>query len=302
MDMKHPASLQPGDTVEIIAPASRCSDEELTDLKNLLISWQLHCIVAEDMFGQDVFCANSDSMRLQHLTRALNRSDTKAIICARGGYGSLRLIPDLMKISPPPTVKWFVGMSDITALQLFLQQHWHWPVIHGAASPTRFSPESIAQLQSILFRTTKKTIFDELVPLNAAAEKKHCITGSVTGGNLCLVQTSLGTPWQIDGRDKILFLEETNERGYRVDRMLEHVRQAHVFNQVKAILFGDFLGGQEPNGTSLVDTALARFAEHSMLPVLRIAGIGHGYINFPLPLGMPAELTCGGKGRLSILI
>jgi muramoyltetrapeptide carboxypeptidase len=292
--------LKPGDTVEIIAPASRCTDKRLAAIKELLSSWQLNCIVEKDIFGDDLLCANSDEARFKALKNALQRRDTKAIICARGGYGSMRLIPELMKMSPPESLKLFVGMSDITALNLYFQQQWHWPTIHGAAAPDVFSSESIASLKDILFGEVKQVAF-EGKSLNTLAEKELTLESSVTGGNLCLVQTSIGTNWQLDAKQKIIFLEEVGERGYRVDRMLEHIRQAHLFKDAAAIVFGDFLEGEEPDGSSLINPVLKRFAEHCDIPVVQIVGIGHGHINFPLILGTSAKLKLGRQVKLTCL-
>src|SRR5690348_3082 len=110
--------LKPGDSVEVIAPAARCSDQQLTALKELLASWQLNCTVDQHIFGDDLLCANTDEIRFQCLKNALLNPDTKAVICARGGYGSMKLIPALSKLTPPPSPKLFLGMSDITALHL----------------------------------------------------------------------------------------------------------------------------------------------------------------------------------------
>ena len=198
--------LKAGDKVEIIAPASRCSDEDLKALIELLTSWQLHCIVNDHIFGQDLLCANSDAMRFESLKNALLNPETKAVICARGGYGSLRLIPELAKVSPPSTPKLFIGMSDITALHLFLQQTWQWPVVHGALAPNKLSLDSIAAVKSLLFGETDHIEFRGEA-LNLAAKKNVTIESTLTGGNLSLVQTSIGTIWQLDGREKIIFIE-----------------------------------------------------------------------------------------------
>lgn len=291
--------LKPGDSVDIIAPASRCSDKQLTELKKLLESWQLNCLVADNIFGEDVFCANTDEIRFNQLANALQNPQTKAIICARGGYGSMRLIPELKKITPPRTNKIFVGMSDITALQIYLQQQWQWPTIHGASAPDRFSAESIASLKSILFGDIKEVKFTELSSLNKHAKKNNTIEGYVAGGNLSLVQAGIGTSWQLDGRDKIILLEDTGERGYRIDRMLQHLQQANIFEDAAAILFGDFIEGKEPDGTCLIESALNRFADSSKIPVVRVKGVGHGYTNFPLPLGTNAKLQLGSKVTLT---
>ena len=112
------------------------------------------------------------------------------------------------------------------------------------------------------------------------------LTGKLTGGNLCLLTCSLGTAWQTNPRDKILFLEDIDERGYRVDRMLTHLQQAQAFEGVKAIIFGDFVRGMEANGTSLIPPVLKRFAESTSIPIFSLPGCGHGAENFPLPFNM----------------
>jgi muramoyltetrapeptide carboxypeptidase len=241
-------------------------------------------------------------MRFEHLKNALQNPDTKAIICARGGYGSMRLIPKLTEINPPDSVKIFVGMSDTTCLHLDLQQQWGWPTIHGAASPDKFSKESIASLKSIFFGEVMEVKFPKLTPLNKyAREKKGVLKSSVTGGNLTIIQAGIGTSWQMDGRDKIVLLEEIGERAYRVDRMLVHLQQANIFSKVVAILVGDFLDGNEPNGSSLIEPVLQRFADSIDIPVLRIEGVGHGTVNFPIPCGTEAHLQMGDIFQLTCL-
>ncbi|MFI4919119.1 MAG: LD-carboxypeptidase [Legionellales bacterium] len=292
--------LSCGDTVELIAPASRCSDRELTELKALLESWQLVCLVKEDIFGADLLCANTDAIRFQHLAQALQNPQTKAIICARGGYGSMRLIPKLTQIDQPASPKLFVGMSDTTALQLYLQQQWGWPTIHGAAAPSRYSPESIASLKSILFGTANPIEFTGLIALNQHAKMNRVLEASIIGGNLSIIQAGIATCWQLDGRDKIILLEDVGERAYRLDRMLEHLLQADIFKHAAAILLADFLEGEEPDGSSLINPVLTRFAQRCAVPVVQVQGIGHGHTNFSIPLGINARLQLGDAGSLLI--
>ncbi|MCW8397432.1 LD-carboxypeptidase [Legionella sp. PATHC038] len=296
--MKNLPVLTPGDWIEIIAPSSRSTDRQLSELKELLESWGLNCIVQQDIFARDLLCANTDEMRFKHLKNALENPKTKAVICVRGGYGATRLIPKLAEVHPPETAKIFIGISDITCLHLYLQQQWNWPTIHGAAAPDKFSKESIASVRSILFRDAP-IAFNDLTPMNTQAQKERFIKSQVTGGNLAMIQSGIGTCWQIDGREKIILLEEIGERGYRVDRMLEHLKQANIFTHAAAILLGDFLHGLEPNGTSLIDPVLQRFAESCAIPVLRIAGIGHGPINYPIPLGTEVHLQLGAHPQLT---
>ena len=280
------------DQVEIIAPASRCTEANLIALQDILSTWQVKWIVNDHLFGPDLLCAHSDQHRFESLKNALLNPKNKAVICARGGYGSMRLIPELAKITPSPTCKLFVGMSDITALNIFLQQQWQWPVIHGALAPDKYSPESTAALKSLLWGAENRISFQGEA-YNLAAQQDVTLESTVIGGNLSLLQTSIGTLWQVNGQKKILFIEEVSERGYRIDRMLEHMRQAGIFDHVAAIVFGDFIGGEEPNGSSLVNSVLLRFAESCQFPVIKVHGIGHGYHNHPLPMGTKAQLSLG---------
>lgn len=290
--------LKAGDQIEIIAPASRCPAEFLTGLKNLLTSWQLHCIVNDHIFGKDLLCANSDQMRFESLKNALQNPDTKAIICARGGYGSMRLIPKLAHILQPTAPKLFIGMSDITALNLFLQQQWKWPVVHGMLAPDKFSSESTARLKSLILGEVEQISFRGEA-LNIAAKTPSIIESTLIGGNLSLIQTSIGTLWQMNGQKKIIFIEEIGERGYRVDRMLEHLHQSGMFMDVAAILLGDFTGGNESDGSSLINPVLERFAHSCDIPVIRVQGIGHDHINYPLPLGTKVHLSLGDEIKLT---
>ncbi len=285
--------LNAGDVVEIIAPASRCTHAQLSGLQELLRQWDLRPQVAADIFGDDLLCAHDDAHRLHSLYKALSNPYSKAVLCARGGYGSMRLIPELLKLPKPETPKLFIGLSDITALHLFLMQHWGWPVIHGGITIDKTLPTSIVRLKDLIFAPDKKIIKTDLSPMNQNAAEFAQITAKLTGGNLCLVQTSLATPWQIKAENCILILEEVGERGYKVDRMLAQLEQAGVFSQVKAILLGDFSAGEEADGSSLVEPVLKRFAESCSVPVLRIQGFGHNAHNDPLILGTEILLTTG---------
>lgn len=284
--------LYPGDTVELIAPASRCKDQHVKELVALLNGWQLNCLVNNKLFGDDLLCANSDVARFENLKQALFNAETKALICVRGGYGSMRLIPKLTTLTMPVEQKIFLGMSDVTALNLFLMQHWKWPVLHGALAVDKFSPESIAAMKPILLGEAEQVHFPA-VALNEAAKQEKIIHAPITGGNLCLVETSIGTFWQMEATQQMIFFEEVGERGYQIDRRLTHLEQAGMLRDAQAIIFGDFLRGDEPDGRSLIHPVLLRFAEQQSLPVVQIAGVGHGYQNRILPMGTLATLRLG---------
>lgn len=285
-------TLQAGDVVEIIAPASRSSLLQLQALSDLLFSWNLHCVVAPDLFGDDLLCANSDEARLRLLKQALLRPESKALICLRGGYGSMRLIPALSQMQMPATPKLLVGMSDITALHLFWGQVWGWPSIHASANQDKCLPACIEQLRCLLFADSP-SLHLTARPLNAKAAESFTLESSIIGGNLSLVQCSIGSSWQMQGKNKVIFLEDVGERGYRIDRMLEHLNQAGLFKDAAAILLGDFSEGEEPDGSSLVASVLKRFADTCRCPVIQIPNVGHGLNNTPFPFGRLVRIKGG---------
>ncbi len=288
--------LTKGATVDIIAPAGGCASDTLEYVKTLLQNWQLNPRISPDLLDNDLLCANSDENRLQQLQEALFDSPSNAIWCLRGGYGCTRLIPALSKLKAPKLNKLFIGFSDITTLHLFLQQKWHWQTLHGPSANQvaheHIDSASIQELKKLIFGQLQQLKFS-LCPFNAI--NSAIIRAPITGGTLTLIQASLGTPWQINAENKILFLEEVNESAYRIDRMLQHLQQAGILKNVKAILFGDFIPPQYANDVPLTQSVLVRFAEEQNFPVFRIPGIGHGKTNRSLPLGTPVELDSNKK-------
>lgn len=295
--------LEPGDIVDIVAPASHCAPERLDGAIRFLIEWGLKPRVPQRIFGKDVICANTDEIRFDQLVNALSAQDSKAVWCLRGGYGSNRLVPELLKMRVPKgQPKLFIGLSDITTLNLYLNQIWKWPTIHGPMLDRLGRGETklvyLRELRNIFFGKTAEIQFKNLKPLNEAARVTSRISGVVTGGNIVTLQSSLGTdlPWETRG--KILFMEEIGERGYRVDRILEHFRQAGRLEKARAIVLGDFTGGEEPDGKSRAPKVIRRFASELHIPVFSGIQSGHGTIQRPVPLGTPSILEIGEKSAV----
>jgi len=281
----------------LIAPSSPIPAEKVDLIKSYLESLGRKVSLPPDLLGEDLLCANTDALRFKHLKDALT-SDADEIMAIIGGYGLTRLMPDLMSLSKPDKAKVMYGFSDITALHIFLNQVWDWPTVHGPSGVAFINKEA----DKISNERTLRILDDglgayelpELIPLNSAAKNITSLSGKVVGGNLCLVQTSLGTPWQLKTADKILFLEDVSERGYRIDRMLAHLEQASLFREVKAVLLGDFVKGEEPNGLSLVWDVLHRFAKSATFPVFQLPGCGHGSQNYPIPFNFELNFKiCG---------
>lgn len=234
--------------------------------------------------------SGTDKQRFKELKKALYGKE-KYIWCVRGGYGSARLFEQLCKMKKPENPKVLIGFSDITFLHLFLNK-WGWKTIHGAMPMSvRHNPANIEKILHII-KTNKGSLhYDGIVALNDAAKDIKSIQASMIGGNLTLIQTSIGTPWQINPTGKILFLENINEPGYAIDRSLLHLKQAGILKGVVAILIGDFCNTDE-----FASYALERFAKSMNIPIFKTNIFGHGYNNMPLVFGEECIISSSGFG------
>jgi muramoyltetrapeptide carboxypeptidase len=280
--------LKKGDIVDIVAPAGFSEPEVLIKAVAELKKWGLVARTFIDFTAFHPFHSDDDDIRFEDLKRALMAKDSKVIWCLRGGYGSARLLSDLKKMKKPGQKKIIIGFSDITALHSFVNQKWGWESIHGPTISTfshkNFNKACFQELRDILFRKSKKSTFG-LMPMNIVAEKNSkAISGSLIGGNLAMIQTLIGTSFEIKTSGKILILEDVNERGYRIDRLLNHLLMSGALKGCKAIIFGDFTNALEPGGESYVEFALTRFALDCKIPIYSSLEFGHGNINRPMVL------------------
>lgn len=297
------AALSEGDIVDVVAPAWSCDAETLTAGLEWLRSQGLQPRLPKKIFARDTIASNTDEARVQQLAAALAAPDSAAIWCVRGGYGSIRLLPALAKLKRPRKAKLLIGLSDISSVLLFLDQEWGWPSVHGPLLD-RFGrgqvlPRWEREMRELIRGERPEIAHEGLRPMNAAAKRSGRVSGLVSGGNLITLQSSLGTPWSLRGDGRIVFFEELGERGYRVDRALEQMRQAGVFRRARAVVFGDFTGGDEPSGGNRVNAVLKRFADEMPIPVFRGLRTGHSTVQRPLMVGARAQLETGSKGRLT---
>lgn len=291
--------LKRGDIIDVVAPASACSEEHFRLGVKWIESMGFKPRFNPHLLQPDLYLSNSDSFRFQDLKKALYAKDSKAIWCLRGGYGSFRLWPEMLKLSKKAPAKLFIGLSDITSMHQFLNQKWDWPTLHASLLDRVGQNKLPTDVEQELVQTItgeKNTVsFANLVAMNDAAKKKKVIKGQVRGGNLCTFMVSVGTKLQPKYQKKenvILFFEDIGERGYKVDRFLQHLTQADIFKNVAAIVFGDFIDGLESNGQSLVQETLMRFAKQTKIPVFSGVETGHAVIQRPLFFNSRAVLTC----------
>lgn len=294
--------------VHLIAPASGCAPEIIDQLKNIP---HFKVDVPENLMEKNIiFHANSDVNRFLQLKKALDDPSNNTIIWAlRGGYGSARLMEDLNQCPKPKTEKWFIGSSDVTALHLFLSQKWGWHTIHGAGLSNilnpKQDPQNFERIATIVSKAQKTLTLGPLIPLNERARLTKTISGRITGGNLTMLQTSIGTPWQVQTAGKILFLEETGEKGYKIDRTLNHLKQAGLLKNVCAIVLGQFIAPDTLNPTESsdiekgIEVALERFAEDTQIPVFKNEQFGHGLANYPIVYNADSKIVVDTPGTFS---
>ncbi len=302
--MKTWRPLEPGDTIDLVAPGFRCTDEEFAGALAFVRSWGFVPRYRKPIFSRDVLASAPDAKRFEDLKRALFAEDSGAVWCVRGGYGSIRLIPGLSMLRKPARPKLFVGLSDITTLHVFLNQAWKWPTLHGPMMDRlgrNMTPAGhLRELKRIVTGEQAEIVFPRLKAMNRAARRRGRIRAAVTGGNLITLQSSIGTRAGYEPRGRIVLLEDIGERGYRIDRVFEHFLQAGVWAGVEAVVFGEFTGGREPDGSSRVPAVLRRFADSAPFPVFKGMVTGHGPIQRPVPFGVVGTLELGEKGELTL--
>jgi muramoyltetrapeptide carboxypeptidase len=287
-------ALKPGSIIEIIAPAGKINvPAELPIVENLIKSWGFTPRFGKHLLSDHAFLSNSTELRFDDLQQALYTPDSEVLWCYRGGSGCAELLPLLAKLAPPAKQKIILGLSDITALLIFLHEHWQWQTFHAPCarqfSNDNLSADSKRLVKSLFLGELHEITIDDLTPLNSLANKPFALNAEIIGGNLAVISHLLGTPYQPHPVSKILLLEDINEPAYKIRRMLTHLTQTGIFNEVKAIIFGEFITDNE-NEKLLISIELHEFAKIQSVPVLQTKLVGHGNKNYLLPFGKSAEL------------
>ncbi|WP_374080337.1 LD-carboxypeptidase [Bdellovibrio bacteriovorus] len=304
--MAHWKYFNEGDIIDVVAPGYPSKPHEVEGAHDFLLKWKLQPRIPKGLIKPHFLHAHEDEARFAFLKAAIESKDSRVIWCLRGGYGSNRLIPMLAKLKKPKEPKLLIGISDITSLHSFFIQEWGWSTLHAPLldrlGRNLVSPKFEKELHEILFGQETEVEFKNLKPLNEAARKVKNLKSKIVGGNLTVLQSSMGTPWQIETKKSLLFVEDIGERGYRIDRMFEQFRQAGLFKQCHGLILGDFVGGEEPstqkNNFKLV---FKRWAEDLDIPLFQGMQAGHAVIQRPVPFNTPCMLNVEkGKGHLVI--
>lgn len=288
--MEKPPSLIKGDKVVIVSTARKLTLEELTTGIDVLVSWGLEVVLGENLFEEEHQFAGSSEQRTQDFQKALEDDSIKAIICARGGYGTVKIIDKLNFEHFKKHPKWIVGYSDVTVLHNHINQNFNIQTMH-AAMPFGFKSntnESLLSLQKCLFGESLSYDFD-VHELNRRGE----VSGELVGGNLSIIYSLTGTKSQLNTNGKILFIEDLDEYLYHVDRMMMNLDRAGLLANLSGLVVGgmtDMNDNAVAYGKNAKEIILNAVKEYSY-PVCFDFPAGHLEDNRTLPMGKLAKLT-----------
>jgi len=306
-----PKALQPGDTVGLITPSTYVSDPDRLALTERTIRYfGLVPKFAPNVKKRDGYLGGTVKERVADLHAMFSDPEVKAVFCIRGGFGSAHLLADIDYGLIAKNPKIFLGYSDITAMHLAIHRKTGMVTFHGPVPLSRFTAYTQQHFRKALFETKPLGMLTN-PPDSDALRPSHTLRtirggrarGPLIGGNLTLLSTTLGTPYEIDTKGKVLFIEDVDEQPYSIDRMLTHLKLAGKLDAAAGIVFGEcadcrpreFRPSFESNFS--LGEILDRILGGLKIPVFTGLTIGHTDDQLTLPVGVTATLDAD-KGQL----
>lgn len=295
--MIYPPRLKKGDTVGVISPAS--SPEE-TDFKrgiSIIEQLGLKVKIGQSTLKRNGYLAGTDRERLADFHDMIKDDNVKAIVFARGGYGTARITSqiDFNLIRHNPKIIW--GYSDITYLHTAIRQKANLITFHGpmiVSIGKKSAHFKTKQTFNQLFKPMDIVYDERIAPLHIINEGKT--SGKLVGGNLSLLTSSIGTPYEIDLNKRILFIEDVDEPPYKIDSMLNQLLQSNKLKNVKGIIIGDFkLPKYDEFPERPLEIVFKDYFKRLNIPVMSGFKIGHCEPNIAIPLGTNATMCTKTK-------
>lgn len=286
-----PPCLQVGDKVGITATAKKVTPEEIQHAVQILESWGLEVVLGKHLYKTHHTFAGTDQERTQDLQDMLDRKDIKAILCARGGYGTSRIVDNIDFTLFLQNPKWVVGFSDITVLHSEMHKYGI-ETLHGCM-PVFFPKQTHENLESLKMALfgNPLTISLPALPLNRVGKAE----GQLIGGNLSLLVHTLGTPSEMDTVGKILFMEDVGEYLYHFERMMLQLFRAQKLAHLAGLIVGEFseVRDQDHSFGRNIHEIMADIVASYSYPVAYGFPIGHGKHNLCVIHGGQARLMVG---------
>lgn len=307
-----PKRLKAGDTIGLIAPGSFITEDELRESIDNLSLLGFKTVYTDAILQRYGYLAGKDKQRADDLNMMFARLDVDGIVAARGGYGCSRILPYLDYNTILKNPKILIGYSDITALLYGIYAKTGVVTFHGPVGISTFNEFSVRNFNDILMSSKKSiTLYNAVEEKEKAELDVYPIVtgkgrGKLVGGNLSIVVSMIGTEYDVDYKDKIIFLEEVSEEPYRIDRMLTQMIEAGKFEQASGVMLGIFHDCEAkeknpsfPKSLSLKEVLLDRLG-NLKIPVIYGMSFGHVTNKFTLPFGIESELD-SGDGVLKLL-
>jgi len=306
--MNKPEYLKKGDQVAIVSTARKISLEEIKPALALLKTWGLKAVVGETIGAEENQFAGSDALRSSDFQMMLDNPEIKAIWCARGGYGTVRIIDQLDFTNFKKHPKWIVGYSDVTVLHSHIH-HLGFETIHAemAMDITKKTGLTQSSLRNALFGKTHiiKYEFQDI------SYRKGIAKGQLIGGNLSVLYSLCGSPSAVDTKGKILFIEDLDEYLYHIDRMMQNLKRNGYFENLAGLIVGGMSAMRDnteafgfkadnPYGRTAKEIINEAVAGYNF-PVCFDFPSGHTENNIALVFGRELELEVSDKVQIKFL-
>jgi muramoyltetrapeptide carboxypeptidase len=289
--MISPGYLKKGDRIGIIAPARKVAEHEMAPAINKFREWGLEVVIGDNLFNEFNQFAGFDDERAEDLQQMLNSSSIRAVICARGGYGTVRIIDSLSFENFVKNPKWLIGFSDATVLLSHIHSNFGIETIH-AEMPINFPKDGSDNLST---ESLRKCLFGEKIEYSyklSHCSRKGQAKGLLVGGNLSILYSLAGSGSDINTDGKILFIEDIDEYLYHIDRMMVNLKRSGKLSRLAGLIAGGFTDMKDnlvPFGKSAVRIVYEAVGEYGY-PVCFDFPAGHIPENAALIMGREAEL------------
>ena len=286
-------SIQKGDLIYITAPAKSIEAAYVTFAKNYFEAKGYKVLISQNCLGEFNYFSGTDEERTADFQFGLDHPDVKAILCARGGYGCIRILDRLQWAGILREPKWIIGFSDVTIFHQRMQRY-GLQSIH-ATMPLNFKENSEESFETLekAWKNESYSIVTDFSTYNKFGESE----GKLVGGNLSILYSLLGTDDEINFEDSILFIEDLAEQIYHIDRMLFAFKKAGVLNKIKGLIVGgmtDLKDTAIPFGKTIEEVILEQF-QYTNIPITFQFPAGHIADNRALTFGRKVKFNVSNK-------
>ena len=300
-----PPYLKKGDTIGITCPAGFISLEDIQPAVNKIKEWGFKIKVGDTVGKKDFSLGGTDAERLADLQQMLDDKNIKTIMCARGGYGAVRIIDKINFNKYVLNPKWIIGFSDITVLHSHINRHFNMATIHSKMCNSFPSDWNLAeQIQKDTIESIRQCLIGkkmEYTVVPNANNKRGTAKGQLVGGNLKTLETLAGSSSDLNTRNKILFVEDTGEYLYSIDRMFWNLKRTGKLSQLSGLIIGGFkMKPDDPGeefGKTLEEIVLEKIKEYNY-PVCFDFPVGHQKNNYALKCGVVHSFQVSDKNVL----